>query len=245
MSAAARHGEFPATHWTLIGRLHSGDQAVVRHALEDLCAQYHYPLYCYIRRRGLDHHGAQDALHDFLAKLLRLDAFADADAGKGSLRSFLAAMLHRFLINWRRDQAHRELEVSVDALPPEADPEERYQREQFTEHETAERLFDRKWGHELLGRVMRRLGESYGSKGKAALFESLRPILQAGGSLRGQDPAALATTLSMTEGALRVALTRLLRDYRTILEEEVLQTVASRDEVDGEIAHLLQVFRKK
>ena len=40
------HGHFPATHWTLIHRLRSGDAVVARRALDDLCTQYHYPLYC-------------------------------------------------------------------------------------------------------------------------------------------------------------------------------------------------------
>lgn len=244
MSTEAGDGHFPATHWTLVQRLHSGDSAVVRRALDALCTQYHYPLYCYIRRRGLDHQDAEDALHDFLAKLLRLDAFAQADATKGHLRSFLATMLQRFLINWRRDHSERYRESSLEALPHAGESEERYQQEQFTEHDTPENIFDRKWGHELLVRVLRRLGESYARKGKSGLFKTLEPVLQAGGSLRGRNPAVLAAGLSITEGALRVALTRLLRDYRATLDEEVLQTVGSREEMEAEIAHLLQIFRR-
>lgn len=240
----AGDGHFPATHWTLIQRLHSGDDAVARRALDDLCAQYHYPLYCYLRRHGLDHHDAEDALHDFLAKLLRLKTFATADAGEGRLRSFLVTMLQRFLINWRRDRSGQNHESSLDALPLGADAEERYQQERLTERDTPETLFDRKWGHELLARVLHRLGESYARKGKSVLFETLQPVLQAGGSLRGQEGGALATRLAMTEGALRVALSRLLRDYRAVLGEEVLQTVGARDEVDAEIAHLLRAFHR-
>jgi RNA polymerase sigma-70 factor (ECF subfamily) len=237
-------GFFPTTHWTLIGRLKSGDEATARRALEDLCAQYHYPLYCYIRRRGLDHHDAQDALHDFLVKLLRLETFAEADATKGHLRSFLATALQRFLMNWHRDHAGQAREFSVDALPPGADPEERYRHERFRETDTPERVFDRKWGHELMQRVLFQLGESYAARSKAKLFETLRPVLLAGGSLRGQDSARLAAEVAMSEGALRVALTRMLQDYRAKLEEEVLQTVESRDAVEAEIALLLQVFRR-
>lgn len=239
------NGHFPATHWTLVQRLRSANKSEARRALNDLCAQYHYPLYCYLRRRGLDYQDAEDALHDFLAKLLRLGAFAEADAERGRLRSFLVTMLQRFLINWRRDNAERYRESSLDALPHGADPEERYQQEQFAEHDTPETLFDRKWSHELLVRVLHRLGESYASKGKQALFETLQPVLQTGGSLRGHDAEALAARLSITEGALRVALSRLLRDYREMLDEEVFQTVGSRDEVDAEIAHLLQAFRRE
>lgn len=65
---------FPTTEWTLISRLKSEDGATSARALDDLCRQYHYPLYCLIRSRGLAHHDAEDALHDFLAKLLRLES---------------------------------------------------------------------------------------------------------------------------------------------------------------------------
>jgi RNA polymerase sigma factor (sigma-70 family) len=239
------HGRFPATQWTLIHRLRSSDAVVARRALDDLCAQYYYPLYCYIRRRGFDQHDAEDALQDFFCKLLRLDAFAEADAEKGRLRSFLATMLQRFLINWRRDHSDRSGKSDPSDLPRGIDAEERYQQEQLTEHDTPETLFDRKWSHEMLVRVLHRLGESYSSKGKATLFENLEPVLQTGGSLRGHDAAALAARLSITEGSLRVSLSRLLRDYRKILDEEVLQTVRAADEVDGEIAHLLGAFRRE
>ena len=73
MIADEGNGCFPATQWTLIHRLRSSDAKVARRALDDLCAQYYYPLYCYIRRRGFDQHDAEDALQDFFSKLLRLD----------------------------------------------------------------------------------------------------------------------------------------------------------------------------
>ena len=98
-------GSFPTTQWSLIARLKSPDEATARRALDDLCTQYHFPLYCAIRHRGLAHHDAEDALHDFLAKLLRLDSFAGADAEKGRLRAFLGTALTRFLHNWHRDRA--------------------------------------------------------------------------------------------------------------------------------------------
>jgi hypothetical protein len=39
-------GKFPTTQWTLIARIKSPDEGVARGALDELCAQYHYPLYC-------------------------------------------------------------------------------------------------------------------------------------------------------------------------------------------------------
>lgn len=108
-------GKFPTTNWSLVSRLRSRDEAVVRRALEDLCTQYHYPLYCFIRRRGLGHHDAQDALHDFLMKLLRNESLKDTHASNGRLRGFLAISLQRFIATWFRDHAGERLEVSLEA----------------------------------------------------------------------------------------------------------------------------------
>lgn len=237
-----RGGDFPNTRWTLIARLRDQDAAIARRALEELCAQYYYPLYCYIRRRGFVHDDAQDALHDFLAKLLRVHAFEEADAGRGRLRAFLCTALGRFLLNWRRDHADREREVSLDLPPPGDDPERRYHEERFADADTPEVIFDRKWGHELLESVLCRLEQDYAARGRVTVFHSLLPVLLAGGTLRGGDTGQIAATLAMSEGAVRVALYRLLGEYRKILEEEVLHTVESRADVDAEIAHLRAVF---
>jgi DNA-directed RNA polymerase specialized sigma24 family protein len=235
-------GHFPNTSWTLIERLKDDREEVSRRALEDLCAQYHYPLYCYIRRRGLDHHDSEDALHDFLTKLLRLDSFKEAKAQKGRLRSFLATSLYRFLINWKRDKKHelRTIHLSIDI----AQLEDRYQKENFADTDTPERIFDRKWSQALLNRVMELLKQRYSLKNKQALFGKLQPVLINGGSLKGEDAAALAASLNLSETALRVAMSRLLKLYRDLLEEEVLQTVDDHSDVKNEIASLIDVLGK-
>jgi DNA-directed RNA polymerase specialized sigma24 family protein len=228
-------GHFPATRWSLIARLKSADERAAKEAIEELCRQYHYPLYCYLRRRGLAHHDAEDVLHDFLAKLLRLGSFGDADAQKGRLRAFLCTSLQRFLLNWHESRAARERVVALDT----AAAQERYEREIFRDGETPEHLFDRKWAQALLTRVLVRLGEDYAARGKADVFATLRPVVTEGGSLRGHDATALAAALGSNEVALRKTLSRLMSDYREVLRAEVEQTA---DDADAELAHLRQVF---
>lgn len=228
-------GQFPATRWSLIARIKSGDEGAARQAIEELCAQYHYPLYCYLRRRELAHHDAEDVLHDFLAKLLRLGSLGDADAQKGRLRAFLCTALQRFLLNWHASRAARERFVTLNT----ADAEQRYEREIFRDGETPEHVFDRKWAQALLTRVLDRLGDRYATRGKAHLFATLRPVVLEGGSLRGHDPAALAAALGTNEVALRKTLSRLMADYREVLRAEVEQTA---DDADAELAHLRRIF---
>ena len=245
MSTPANEGRFPTTHWTLIQRLKSGDDATVQRALEDLCQQYHYPLYCFIRRRGLAHHDAQDALHDFLGKFLRLGSFGSADADKGHLRAYLVTSMDRFLINRHEGLAGERREVSTDSENFTGADAERFERERFDELDTPGRVFERKWAQELMRHVFQQLGEAYAASGKSAVFQALKPVILRGGSLRGEEPAALAASLEMNEPALRKALSRLLRHYRTALEGEVRQTVASENEVAEEIAYLRQLFGGK
>ena len=228
-------GRFPATRWSLIARLKSGDEHAVRAAIEDLCAQYHYPLYCYLRRRALTHHDAEDVLHDFLAKLLRLGSLGDADAQKGRLRAYLCTALQRFLLDWRQSREVRERFMTLDTMAAEG----RYERETFRDGETPEHIFDRKWAQALLTRVVARLGDSYVARGKAHIFAVLRPVVLEGGSLRGHDSAALAAALGTNEVAMRKTLSRLMADYREVLRAEVQQTA---EDVDAELAYLRRVF---
>lgn len=237
-------GRFPTTHWTRIARLRGTDAVEARRALDELVEQYHFPLYCAIRCRGLAHHDAEDALHDFLAKLLRLNSFADADAVKGRLRAYLGTALSRFLANWHRDHAAQAREVSLDAPLYDEKNERRYQSERFPNHETPDRLFDRQWARELLTRVLQQLESQYAEHGKSAIFTALAPVLMRGGSLRDEDASALAAQLGINVSLLRTRLHRFLKDYRVLLEAEVFQTVSSREEVEAEIAYLQASFRK-
>lgn len=235
------NGQFPNTRWTLLQRLKAASEEMSRRALEELCTQYRYPLYCYIRRFGVEHHDAEDVLHDFLAKLLRLNSFKGVEAQKGRLRSFLMRSLGRFVSNWHRDQSPvMKGAVSMDV----ALLEERYQRERFSDGDTPERIFDRKWSQELLRRAMKTLEKEYVGKERGELFQALRPVLLNGGSLRGESGEELAARLTMTDGALRVALSRMLKDFRRVVEEEVLQTVEGRDAVQREIASLISQLGK-
>ncbi len=237
-----RNVHFPKTQWTIMARLHSGDPSEAKRALDDLVAQYRYTLYAFIRRRGLSHHDAEDALQDFLLRLMNAHALEAIDRKRGRLRGFLGTALGNFIANWQRDEARRgriAQELHGDSAATE---EERYAKERFSLDDTPEQIFERKWGHALMARVMEQLKKKCEERGRAALFAALRPVLISGGGLRGHEPAAIAGSLGMSEGALRVALLRHLRDYRTLLEKEVAQTVEDPKEVPDEIAYLMSVF---
>ncbi len=237
-----RNAHFPTTHWSILSRLRSEDGAVSKLAIEDLLGRYRYSLYAFIRRRGVSHHDAEDALHDFLVRFLNAHSLENADAKLGRLRGFLSISLGRFMANWHRDEARRERFAQELPGADGESEEQRYAAERFSLSETPQQVFERKWGHALMGLVMEQLKKQCETQGKQELFAEFLPVLLGGGSLRGHDAAGIALRLGMTEGALRVALIRHLRNYRTILEAEVRQTVENPDEVADEIAYLIAVF---
>ena len=51
---------FPATHWTLIRRVQSGNGADASRAMEEICRQYWYPTYAFARRYGFSPHHSED-----------------------------------------------------------------------------------------------------------------------------------------------------------------------------------------
>lgn len=243
-SVSSPDDRFPATQWSLFSRIRGGDEREAQCALNELCSQYHYPLYCFIRRRGLEHHDAQDALHDFFCKLLRNESLNDLHAADGRLRGYLCTALQRFLANWHRDHARERLHDSIEAEREASEAEDRFQREKLTDADTPEHIFERKWAHALLRAVQDKLRAHFAGRGKEPLYDALLPGLMNGGSLRGEDTPRIAAALGMSEGSVRVAMTRLLDEYRAVLRAEVRQTVERDEDVESEIAHLVSVFRR-
>ena len=226
-------GRFPDTQWTLVARLRDSDEKIARRAMDELCAQYHYPLYCYIRWRGLNHHDAQDALHDFLAKLLRLDSLQQADAGKGRLRFFLATALQRFLVNRHRDHRHLANNVSLDA-----DMEERFEREQFADNLTPEKVLERSWASAILRNSLKDLAAAEKTAGREEQFKALEPFLSPEGGEASYS--TVAKKLGQNEVAARQIVKRLREKFRTHLRKRVGETLdqPTASQIDDEIRAL-------
>ena len=235
-------GPFPTTHWTMVEQIKGPDSSVSDRALDDLCRRYHYSLYCYLRRRGLAHHDAEDALHDFLFKLLRLNAFVYLSQEKGRLRGFLSTSLSRFLQNWLKARPYRTHETGLGELSLPGNADERYQSEHFADEDTPDRVFDRKWAQALIAGALERLAARWEGTGRLREFVVLKPVLLNGGSTVGLDSGAMAEALGISDGAVRATLNRLLRDFRQEVEAEVRRTVGEAGEVREELDQLLRAF---
>jgi RNA polymerase sigma-70 factor (ECF subfamily) len=232
-------GSFPTTRWSLV--LGAGDRARLeaRTALAELCQAYWYPIFAFIRRKGNERDKAEELTQAYFVRLLEKGVIAAADPCKGRFRSFLRKDCEHFLINeWRHWTARgrRTRPISIDAL----DAEGRYRIEPV-DHMTPERLFDRAWAVTLLHEVLERLEGEYAAKKRSELFDHLKIALTHG---RGAVPAAtLAVQLGKDENAVNVAVHRLRKRYREILEERIAETIDDASEMDDEIRRLFEALR--
>ena len=229
-------GSFVATRWSLVARS-AGDSPSSRAALAWLCEAYWEPLLRFARRRGLDHHDAQDAVQAFFARLVERGVAAEADPAKGRFRTFLLAV---FSCQLAREREHARAlkrgggrhEVPLDALAdaapaaPGADPD-----------------FDRDWARAVLARAIARLAAEQPDDRRRSVFVALKPFLAADGDAAAYGAAG--APLGMGEGAVKVAVHRLRQRFRAALRAEVAETVADPERpgsLDEELGILLQAL---
>lgn len=237
-----RWAQFSATSWTNLLMARQGDGQQSEAALEKLCRSYWYPLYAHVRRRGFDADQAQDLTQDFFFRILRENYLGSVDRTKGKFRSFLLAALDHFLLDQRKranalKRGGGQIIISLD----EEDAEGRFQNEPSVEM-SAEKLFTRQWFLTLYEQVLAQLREEFIRSKKGEQFEVLRVFLTDDTGFR--DYAAPAAQLGMSTNAVAVAVHRMRDRCRELMYAEIARTVASPDELESEVRHLLATLER-
>ncbi len=231
---------FATTHWSVVLQAGSSGSTQANRALEELCRSYWLPLYTFVRRQGYGPHDAQDLTQGFFVRLLRSDAFSGVAPEKGKFRSFLLASLKHFLSD-ARDYERAEKRGGGQSLVriDEDEAEKCYLQMPVVDAEP-EKTFDRRWALTVLERAVERLKEEYLNSGRTQIFEALKVFLSSE-ALPGQYDE-LAPRLGMSANAVGVAVHRLRQRYRECIRLELAQTVASPQDLDGEMDYLFSVL---
>lgn len=234
---------FPATPWSQLMRLR-GDAESAGRALSRVCELYWYPVYAYIRSRGHSPHDAEDLAQGFFLHIIKREDLSAVDQRDGKLRNFLLASIKNHLANSFRDSQRlkrggdREI-VSLDVEWAEG----RLQNELSHTAADPEREFEQRWAITLLEHVLKELENEYTKAGKAGVFACLGAFLSFSAEPPTYDHAA--RVLGITEQNARVAVHRLRKRYRDLLQKHIEATVDSPDEADAELDHLLTVFSNR
>jgi RNA polymerase sigma-70 factor (ECF subfamily) len=201
-----------------------------------LCRLYWFPLYAYVRRRGHDADQAADFTQGFFAYLLEQRLVRGADARRGRFRSYLLGSLRHYLSHEQAAAKARKRGGDCEVVSMDfSDAEARYSSEPAHDL-TPDKVFDRQWALTVMGLAMDQLERQAARGGKHQQFQRLKSSL-AGGT--GDDYQRAAEELGMEEGAVRVAVHRMRRRYRELIEGEIRRTVESPEQVDDEVRHLI------
>ncbi|MBI2925522.1 MAG: sigma-70 family RNA polymerase sigma factor [Verrucomicrobia bacterium] len=232
---------FATTRWTVVVNAGDSRSPEQSDALAQLCSAYWYPVYAYIRRHGASVEDAKDLTQEFFARLLAQNFLDRADREKGKFRWFLLGAVRHFLSAERRREAAAKRGGGQSHVPlDELLAEKKYRLEPATTV-TPEKLFERSWAMTLLQRVREQLREHYAQAGKLERFTKLETFIPGSGERRSY--AEVGAELGLSEGALRVELTRLKQTYRKLLRTEIAHTVSTPAEIDEELRHLIEVMQ--
>ena len=240
-SPGGRRSRFETTEWSVVLAAGGENSSAARTALATLCETYWYPLYAYVRRQGHNADDAKDLTQAFFVRFLDKQAVHEVRRERGRFRSFLLASLRNFLLNDAEHQRTLKRGGGQIALPLDFETAEGRYLQEPQDLRTPERIFDRRWALTVLDRVLRRLRREWLDAGKGAEFDRLKVCL-AGESPRG-GYRELGQALGLTEGAVRVAVHRLRRQYQRRLREEIGRTVVTDDAVDEEIRYLFSALK--
>jgi RNA polymerase sigma factor (sigma-70 family) len=233
-----QRGPFLTTHWSVVVNAQDSVSPARDEAMAELCQNYWYPLYAFVRRKGYGHEDASDLTQEFFARLIGKHYLRSVDSSLGKFRTFLLTSMTHFLCNeWDKSKAERRgggrQHLSLDGM--EAD--DRYRLEPV-EPQTPETLYERRWAQTLIALVVDRLAKETNEH----RFEVLKGFLLDDKGSVTYDEAA--RQLGMSVAGVTSAIFRMRARFRALLLEEVANTVEAPEEVESELRHLLAALAK-
>jgi DNA-directed RNA polymerase specialized sigma24 family protein len=167
-----------------------------------------------------------------------------ADPTRGRFRSLLCTALRNFLADYH-DKVMRQKRggcvqfVAWDDWMAEAPSQLSLARQPMAAW-TAERVFDFRWAATVVEQALRRLSEECGRRGKLRMFTVLNGYLLI--DRLDISYASLSGSLGVPETAIKRLLHDLRARFRSILREEVLETLNNPADLEDEIRHLCAVL---
>ena len=242
MTPSASQGSpvFVTTRWTQVIRAR-GDSPEAKAALGALCEAYWVPVCRFVRQCGHPEEAARDLTQEFFAQLLSGQGFDGAEPTKGRFRSYLLGSVRHFLAN----QFHRTLAAKRGGgqAPLPLDPGTTSTEAMQVPDPAAVipvAFFDRHWALTIIDRALRALQADLAAAGKTELYETLKPWLL--GEVESLSAVEAARRLGLSEGAVKVAIHRLRRQFRERVKAEVAPTVEDPRDVQAELRYLVEAL---
>jgi RNA polymerase sigma-70 factor (ECF subfamily) len=232
--------QFITTRWTVVLSCVDSQASSARSALSELCQTYWRPIFAFICRRGYSAIDAQDLTQDFFVTVLEGKLLGRANPERGKFRTFLLKALGDFLHD-ARDRRRAQKRggsvqfVSWDDWMAEA-PSRLSLPERTLENLSPEGLFDLRWAATVVERALRRLAEECEVHGRRHVFDVLSDALAAERS--DISYADFSKLLGVPEATVKRLLHEMRERYRSLLREEVADTVEKPTDINDEVRYL-------
>ena len=233
---------FFTTRWSIVLACSdsASGEATARKALTDLCKTYWRPIFAFICRRSYSVPDAQDLTQDFFLMLLEGDILKRAHPSRGRFRSLLLKALQNFLADDTIRKGARKRGGDIKFVPWDdwmaESPSHLAISAREAETWPAEKIYDVRWAATAVEHALRQLGEECEARGRRRVFDVLSDYLAA--DRKDVSYQKLSKTLGVPETSVKRLVHQLRERYRTLLREEVAQTVEKPEDVDDELRYL-------
>jgi len=207
-------------------------------AFEELCQAYWKPLYTFARRGGHSSHDAEDLTQGFLAQLLQRGDLGPLSPEKGRLRTYLKSAFQNFIADEAR-RVTRQKRGGPAAQWLDLEAAERQSQRLISGAASPEEAFDRHWGRIVLQRAMHGLREKFRARGRGDTLRELEVYL--GPDEQAPSYREVAERLGQSENTVAANVSRMRREFRDLLRQEIADTLGEGQDIDEELHYLLRV----
>ncbi|MBK1790244.1 RNA polymerase sigma factor [Persicirhabdus sediminis] len=232
IKSSAYTDDFPDTRWSVILTARS-DSDDAGDALDQWCRSYWKPINAYVKARGVN--DPDETTQAFFVHMLEKKGAGLPDNTKGKLRAYLMRSVKHFITDqWRKQNAQkRGSNAEHVGIEFGHDIDENHEQE-------PDKQFERRWALNLMERAMQRLEHEMAHSGKGLHFKYMKTMLSGGEDPKLRQEAI--ETLGMTSSNFRIALYRVRKRYRHLLEDEIMQTVTTREEFEDELNYFMSLW---
>jgi len=235
---------FCTTQWTQILDARTLDPDRQRQTVDAVVEQYWKPVYCYLRRKGFDNDKSKDLTQGFFHEVvLGRDLVTRAERDRGRFRTFLLTALDRYVVSDHRGK------TALKRRPPEGlvalKNVDYVNIPERAAAATPDQAFAYAWATDLLDAVLAEVKAYFCDGGKKKHWDVFHATVVEP-CLEGIAPPPLSETcrrfgLAGKLKACNMAIT-VKRRFKKGLWTHVRAVVDSDDDVEDEIAELMEIF---
>lgn len=239
-------GGFPATRFSIVGRLQADDPDVRARALEAFASAYWVPVSRYIRYKWrLDAEHAADLTQEFFARTLESQGLARFDPSRARFRTYVRLLVDGFVSNARKADGRLKRGGAFEAVAlEETMPDGQVRSHAPPVVEDHDEVFYQEWVRALFEAAVDDLRTEARARGREVQFEVFRRYDLADVRDEAQPTYAdLAAGLGLTVATVTNYLAAMRRALRARVLERLRELTASDDEFEAEAKRLLGVRR--